>query len=68
MTEVPTFDLVVIGSGPAGQKAAVAAAKLRRKVAIVDDWGMVGGVSLHSGTIPTKTLREAGLDGRAAGA
>lgn len=59
MTELPSFDLVVIGSGPAGQKAAVAAAKLRRRVAIVDDWGMVGGVSLHSGTIPTKTLREA---------
>ncbi|HEY8459174.1 MAG TPA: Si-specific NAD(P)(+) transhydrogenase [Blastocatellia bacterium] len=54
-----TYDLVVIGSGPAGQKGAIAAAKLGKKVAIVDRKGMIGGVSLHTGTIPSKTLREA---------
>lgn len=53
------FDLVVIGSGPAGQKGAIAAAKLGKKVAIVDKQAMYGGVSLHGGTIPSKTLREA---------
>jgi NAD(P) transhydrogenase len=52
------FDLVVIGSGPAGQKGAIAAAKLGRSVALVDRRALVGGVSLHSGTIPSKTLRE----------
>ena len=53
------YDLVVIGSGPAGQKAAVCAAKLRKKVAIVDRSSMIGGVCIHKGTIPSKTLREA---------
>jgi NAD(P) transhydrogenase len=53
------YDLVVIGSGPAGQKAAIAAAKLRRRVAVTDRRRMIGGVSLHTGTIPSKTLREA---------
>lgn len=53
------FDLIVIGSGPAGQKAAIAAAKIGRKVAIIDKKAMYGGVSLHGGTIPSKTLREA---------
>jgi NAD(P) transhydrogenase len=54
-----TYDLVVIGSGPAGQKGAIAAAKLGKKVAVIDRKGMIGGVSLHTGTIPSKTLREA---------
>jgi len=54
-----SYDLAVIGSGPAGQKAAVAAAKLGKKVAIIDRKEMVGGVCLHTGTIPSKTLREA---------
>src|SRR6266540_2510814 len=54
-----TYDLVVIGSGPAGQKGAIAAAKLGKKVAVVDRKGMLGGVSLHTGTIPSKTMREA---------
>ncbi|MDX3238913.1 Si-specific NAD(P)(+) transhydrogenase [Streptomyces sp. ME03-5709C] len=58
MTE---FDLLVIGSGPGGQKAAIAAAKLGRRVAVVDRPDMVGGVSIHTGTIPSKTLREAVL-------
>jgi len=53
------YDLVVIGSGPAGQKAAIAASKLGKKVAVIDRKEMVGGVCLHTGTIPSKTLREA---------
>src|ERR1700722_1064902 len=55
------YDLVVIGSGPAGQKGAIAAAKLGKRVAIVDRRDMIGGMSLHTGTIPSKTLREAVL-------
>jgi len=63
------FDLLVIGSGPGGQKAAIAAAKLDRHVAIVERKNMIGGVCLNTGTIPSKTLREAvlyltGLDQR----
>ena len=53
--------MLVIGSGPGGQKAAIAAAKLGRRVAVVDRPDMVGGVSIHTGTIPSKTLREAVL-------
>jgi NAD(P) transhydrogenase len=52
------FDLVVIGSGPAGQRAAIQAAKLGKRVAIVEK-EQVGGVSVNWGTIPSKTLREA---------
>lgn len=59
MSAVPRYDLLVIGSGPAGQKGAIAAAKLGRKVAVVDRREMVGGVCVHTGTIPSKTLREA---------
>jgi NAD(P) transhydrogenase len=63
------FDVLVIGSGPGGQKAAIAAAKLGRRVAIVERRDMIGGVCLNTGTIPSKTLREAvlyltGLDQR----
>ncbi len=54
-----TYDLVVIGSGPAGQKGAIAAAKLGKRVAVVDRKARIGGASLHTGTIPSKTLREA---------
>jgi NAD(P) transhydrogenase len=53
------YDLVVIGSGPGGQKAAIAAAKLGHRVAVVERRHMMGGVSVNSGTIPSKTLREA---------
>jgi NAD(P) transhydrogenase len=53
------YDLLVIGSGPAGQKGAICAAKLRKRVAVVDRRERLGGVSLHTGTIPSKTLREA---------
>ncbi|MFD0070820.1 FAD-dependent oxidoreductase, partial [Streptomyces sp. NPDC127574] len=58
---MPDFDMLVIGSGPGGQKAAIAAAKLGRRVAVIDRPDMVGGVSIHTGTIPSKTLREAVL-------
>lgn len=57
----PDFDLLVIGSGPAGQRAAVQAAKVGRRVAIVERHRMVGGVCLHTGTVPSKTFREAVL-------
>jgi NAD(P) transhydrogenase len=53
------YDLLVIGSGPAGQKAAVQGAKLGKRVAIVERRHMVGGVCVNTGTIPSKTLREA---------
>ena len=55
-------DLVVIGSGPAGQKAAIQAAKLGKKVIVVDKDQDPGGSCLYSGTIPSKSLREAILD------
>jgi len=63
------FDMLVIGSGPGGQKAAIATAKLGRRAAIVERHDMIGGVCLNTGTIPSKTLREAvlyltGLDQR----
>jgi NAD(P) transhydrogenase len=56
-----TYDLVVIGSGPAGQKAALAAAKLSKRVAIIDRRAALGGVCIHTGTIPSKAIREAVL-------
>ncbi len=55
------YDLVVIGSGPGGQKAAIAAAKLGKRVAMVEKGNMLGGVCVNTGTIPSKTLREAVL-------
>jgi len=55
------YDFIVIGSGPAGQRAAIQAAKLGKRTAIVDRQSMLGGVSVHTGTIPSKTLREAAL-------
>src|SRR5579871_5740484 len=63
------FDVLVVGSGPGGQKAAIAAAKLGRRVGIIERKNMIGGVCLNTGTIPSKTLREAvlyltGLDQR----
>ena len=54
-----SFELLVIGSGPAGQKAAVQAAKLGKRVGLVERRHMVGGVCVNTGTIPSKTLREA---------
>jgi NAD(P) transhydrogenase len=56
-----TYDMVVIGSGPAGQRAAIQAAKLNKRVAIVERKTVIGGVCINTGTIPSKTLREAAL-------
>src|SRR5215831_579156 len=53
------YDLLVIGTGPAGQKAAVQAAKLGKKVGIIERKEVVGGVCINTGTIPSKSLREA---------
>ena len=53
------YDLVVIGSGPAGQRAAVQAAKLGKRVLLAERRNVVGGVCLNTGTIPSKTLRAA---------
>jgi NAD(P) transhydrogenase len=55
------YDLVVIGSGPSGQRAAVAASKMGKRVAVVEARSVVGGVCINTGTIPSKTLREAVL-------
>src|SRR5215216_3540260 len=57
-----TYDLVVIGSGPAGQRGAVQAAKLGKRVVIIEKKRDMGGVCINTGTIPSKTLREAVLD------
>lgn len=59
MGSTQEFDLVVIGSGPGGQKAAIAAAKLGKSVAVIERGRMLGGVCVNTGTIPSKTLREA---------
>jgi NAD(P) transhydrogenase len=61
MSEVYDFDLLCIGSGPAGQRAAVQAAKLGKRAAIVEKGRILGGVCLDTGTIPSKTFREAVL-------
>lgn len=55
-------DFVVIGSGPAGQKAAIQASKMGKKVVVIEKDSALGGASLNSGTIPSKSLREAILD------
>jgi NAD(P) transhydrogenase len=55
------YDLVVIGSGPAGQRAAIQGAKLHKRVAIVECKAVIGGMCINTGTIPSKTLREAVL-------
>ena len=56
------LDLLVIGSGPGGQRAAIQAAKLGKRVAIAERRNRLGGVSIHTGTIPSKTLRQATLE------
>ena len=53
------FDCVVIGTGPAGQKAAIQAAKLGKRVAIIEKNSVLGGAAINTGTIPSKALREA---------
>ncbi|HNB60927.1 MAG TPA: FAD-dependent oxidoreductase, partial [Phycisphaerales bacterium] len=57
-----TYDLVVIGSGPGGQKAAIQAAKLGKEVCVIEKMDVVGGVAINTGTIPSKALREAVVD------
>jgi len=55
------YDLIVVGSGPAGQRAAIQAAKLNKRVAVVERTTVLGGICINVGTIPSKTLREAVL-------
>jgi NAD(P) transhydrogenase len=56
-----TFDLIVIGSGPAGQRAAIHASKMGKRAAVVEMREVVGGACINTGTIPSKTMREAVL-------
>src|SRR5438270_2366336 len=53
------YDLVVIGSGPAGQRAAIQGAKSGKRVALIEKREVIGGVCINTGTIPSKTMREA---------
>jgi NAD(P) transhydrogenase len=57
-----SYDFIVIGSGPAGRRAAIQAAKIGRSVMVIEKGHRVGGVSVHTGTIPSKTLRETVLN------
>src|SRR6266700_4368015 len=56
-----TYDLIVIGSGPAGQRAAIQGAKLKKRVALIEKIAALGGCCINTGTIPSKTMREAVL-------
>jgi len=58
---MPTFDMIVIGSGPAGQRAAIQGAKLGKRVALIEKVATLGGCCINTGTIPSKTMREAVL-------
>src|ERR1700683_5327300 len=67
VTSIPSsskhdYDMLVIGSGPSGRRAAIQFAKLNRTVLVVEKGRRVGGVSVHTGTIPSKTLRETVLN------
>jgi NAD(P) transhydrogenase len=55
------YDIIVIGSGPAGQRAAIQAAKFGKKAALVEMMEVIGGAAINTGTIPSKTMREAVL-------
>src|ERR1051326_8516763 len=55
------FDMIVLGSGPAGQRAAIQASKSGKRVAVVERREVVGGTCINTGTIPSKTMREAVL-------
>src|SRR6204780_5613130 len=57
-----SFEFIIIGSGPAGRRAAIQAAKLGKSVLVIEKGRRVGGVSVHTGTIPSKTLRETVLN------
>src|SRR5262245_50019887 len=61
MSDSYDFDLAAIGSGPAGQRAAVQAAKLGKRAAVIEKNRCIGGVCVETGTIPSKTFREAVL-------
>jgi NAD(P) transhydrogenase len=56
------YDMIVIGSGPSGRRAAVQSAKIGKSVLVIEKGRRVGGVSVHTGTIPSKTLRETVLN------
>jgi NAD(P) transhydrogenase len=56
------LDLLVIGSGPGGQRAAIKGPKLGKRVGVVERRDRIGGVSIHSGTIPSKSLRQSILE------
>ena len=58
---IKQYDFLVIGSGLAGQKAAIQAAKYGKRTAIIERRAVIGGAAVHTGTIPSKTLREAVL-------
>ncbi len=53
------FDLIVIGSGPAGQRAAIQGSKSGKRVALIEKREVLGGACINTGTIPSKTMREA---------
>src|SRR5437762_10917644 len=55
------YDVIVIGSGPAGQRAAIQAAKFGKRAALVEKMEVIGGAAINTGTIPSKTMREAVL-------
>jgi NAD(P) transhydrogenase len=59
--DLPSFDLVVLGGGPAGTSGALAAALLGKRVALVEQAAFIGGAGVNTGTIPSKTLRETAL-------
>src|SRR3954454_9136465 len=59
MSQATDYDLICIGSGPAGQRAAIQAAKLGKRVAVIEKQRSIGGVCIETGTIPSKTFREA---------
>lgn len=58
MGDIQQYDLIVIGSGPAGESAAMQGCKLRKKVAVIEKAPRIGGSSLHTGSVPSKSLRE----------
>src|SRR5580693_10350554 len=56
-----SYDLIVLGSGPAGQRAAIQAVKFGKRAALVEKLEVIGGTAINTGTIPSKTIREAVL-------
>src|SRR5438045_9702148 len=61
ITFMPDYDLIVIGSGPAGEKGAAQAAYFGKKVALIEREPVLGGACVNTGTVPSKTLRESAL-------